>query len=177
MGRRDPLRHPRPRGRGRGLIVGALLLTLPAGAVSAQSCPPLPPTPWVINARAIDGDSLIEVGTRREVRLFGYDAPELRTGSPVALEATIWLQRLVGEHPVKCRPIEHDRYCRVVAICHTPDGGNLSYNMLAAGMGWMMRKYVYGTAYDADVAARLENGELLARKARRGVWRDVPLAP
>lgn len=111
-------------------------------------------------ARVVDGDSLIVAGI--EVRLFGIDAPELsqtcmrgarawHCGS----EAAEALRAASRGKEVVCRPREHDRYGRTVALCHAA-GLDLGAAMVKGGFA-----LAYGS-YEAD--------EREARDARRGIW-------
>jgi endonuclease YncB( thermonuclease family) len=111
-------------------------------------------------ARVVDGDSLVVAGT--EIRLFGIDAPELyqtctRAGEAwrCGAEAARTLRTAIGGREVACRPREHDRFGRTVAVCHA---GELD---LAAAMIKGGYAVSYG-AYEVD--------EREARDARRGIW-------
>jgi endonuclease YncB( thermonuclease family) len=111
-------------------------------------------------ATVIDGDSLRVAGI--EVRLFGIDAPEfrqicMRAGHPLACgrAATRFLERLTDERELHCRPREHDRYGRTVALCFVGEI-DLGAAMVRAGQA-----VAYG-AYQSE--------EREARAARRGIW-------
>lgn len=82
----------------------------------------------LLTAIAIDGDTL-RIGDER-IRLFGIDAPERSDpGGPAATSA---LQRLL-DLGVTCEAVDTDRYGRTVAMCFTPDGGDVSCAMVAMG--------------------------------------------
>lgn len=69
-------------------------------------------------ARVIDGDT-IKIGDKR-IRLWGIDAPEL--SEPGGKEAKAFLQGLLLDTKVSCRPRGADRYKRTVAQCFRPRG-------------------------------------------------------
>ncbi len=117
--------------------------------------------------RVVDGDTL-DIGTSRNVRLHGIDAPELRqtcthpefgeTGC--GRQARAHLKALIGPMPVTCRTEDFDRkYQRVVATCFAGDV-NLSQAMVADGYARAYSRY--SRAYVAE--------ERAAKAASNGLW-------
>ena len=93
---------------------------------------------WVI-----DGDSLrvtLKNRTKREVRLFGINAPELSTYA--GRRAKSYMLKLIKQDRyVKCTKVDVDRYKRHVSIC-TNRTGDLAENMLKAGHAIVYNKYI-----------------------------------
>jgi endonuclease YncB( thermonuclease family) len=111
-------------------------------------------------ARVIDGDSLIVAGG--EIRLYGVDAPELRQTClrggfawNCGAEAAAALRAATAGREVLCRPRDHDRFGRTIAVC-TAGGVDLGAAMVKGGLAVAL------DAYTAD--------EREARDARRGIW-------
>jgi endonuclease YncB( thermonuclease family) len=115
--------------------------------------------------RVLDGDSLRREAL--EIRLYGIDAPEYRQHCrdgagqdyECGRQAAEVLRQMIGGGDVACRPVETDRYGRLVALC---SAGKLALNeeMVLAGWAVAYRRHT-------DRFARLE---ALARAARRGIW-------
>lgn len=123
-------------------------------------------------ATVIDGDSIIVAG--RSVRLHGIDAPELDQTfvwrgrdilcGTMALAA---LEALTAGIALRCQPVDHDQYGRIVAKCFSPAGIDLNRRMVSAG--WALAYRRYSTDYvDAENEARL---------ARRGMWKGSFMNP
>jgi endonuclease YncB( thermonuclease family) len=110
-----------------------------------------------------DGDTL-RCGADR-IRLFGVDAPEVRRGQtpaePFAYEARDELVRLTRGR-VGCRPVDRDRYGRIVAKCWSSESPDLNAALIRSGFATEYRRYSKG------FYAREEEQ---ARVARRGQWR------
>ncbi|MCA9522148.1 MAG: thermonuclease family protein [Myxococcales bacterium] len=116
-----------------------------------------------------DGDSLIvrpSNGRELRVRLSGIDAPELR--QPFGPEARQFLRRRVWRRRVSLQIRGRDRYRRVVAVVRL-GRLNLNRELVARGYAWCYRRY----ARDRELF-RLE---ALARRARRGLWRQRKPTP
>ena len=63
-----------------------------------------------------------------------------------------------------------DRYGRLIVWAYTPDGEDVSAEMLKAGLSWHFRKYDNSAIY-----SQLENE---ARKNRFGIWPEAnPVSP
>lgn len=128
--------------------------------------------PWKGKCVGItDGDTVkvLRDGVSIRIRLHGIDAPE--AGQPFGRRARELVGELVFNQTVSVRPIEFDRYRRVVAEVILPDGRSLNREIIRAGMAWWYRKY-------AATDAELKRLEAEARGARRGLWADhEPVAP
>lgn len=114
-----------------------------------------------------DGDTL-RCGADR-IRLYGVDAPEVRSGKkpaePLAYEARDLLLSLTRGR-VGCRVVDADRYGRHVARCWSSATPDINAAMIRSGLTTEWRAYskgVYATAQDE------------AKAAGRGFW--APNAP
>jgi len=127
-----------------------------AGFVSAQE--------FGGSVRVVDGDTLDLGGMR--VCLHGIDAPELGQhctcpdgvrwdcGTWVAAHVRAW----IGAREVTCKPVDTDRYGRVVARCDV-QGHDIGRQLVRDGLAVAYRKY--SMAYDPD--------EKAAEAAQRGL--------
>jgi endonuclease YncB( thermonuclease family) len=110
-----------------------------------------------------DGDTL-RCGADR-IRLFGVDAPEVRRGKtpaePFAYEARDELIRLTRGR-VGCRPVDQDRYGRIVAKCWSSESPDLNAALIRSGFATEYRRYSKGLYAREEEQARL---------ARLGRWR------
>ena len=116
--------------------------------------------------RIIDGDTIEVAGVR--IRLFGIDAPEMAQACewpnktiPCGEMAKAALLDLTAGSDVSCDPIEKDRYGRIVAVCTTDDGYDISQNMVYTGWALAYRKY----------SKRYVPIEDDARATKRGLWK------
>jgi endonuclease YncB( thermonuclease family) len=117
------------------------------------------------HAVVMDGDSL-RIGDDA-IRLAGIDAPELgqsctgpgNVGWACGLEAKRQLAERIGDKPVSCRQIKIDLYDRIVAICTTANGDDLSAAMARSG---------YALPDGSDPRYKAE--ETFARSAGAGMW-------
>jgi endonuclease YncB( thermonuclease family) len=124
------------------------------------------------DAQVKDGDSL-KLGAR-DIRLFGIDAPESRqmcaradgTPWPCGQVAAARLAELARQGPVRCRPMDNDRYGRLVSIC-TAGGVDLGGRLVAEGLA-----RAYTRFSDAYVELEAE-----ARAAGLGLWQGAAEAP
>lgn len=80
-------------------------------------------------ARAVDGDT-IAIGATR-VRIWGIAAPEYYESKGQA--ASRAMHRFVGGRRVDCRPLDTDRYGRIVARCAV-GGRDVGALMVASGL-------------------------------------------
>lgn len=149
--------------RGTGLIAGLLFL-LTTGAPAAPDTQAERES-FRGKARAKDGDSL-RVG-RREVRLWGIDAPEFdqscdRDGRSwdCGRAARAALASRVDGRVIVCVARDRDAYRRAVSVCRI-EGRSLNEWMVRQGWAVDYRRYS-GGAYAA--------AERQAAKARRGIW-------
>lgn len=148
------------------------LTWFPLWLVVLGGCPA--PSPDGYSARVVgvaDGDT-IEVahsGQSWRIRLHGIDCPERRQDfGEVARRFTA---DLAFGQTVQVRPIDRDRYGRVVAVVVLADGRVLNHELVRAGLAWWYRRY----APNDRALAALERA---ARRRRVGLWsRPEPVPP
>jgi len=119
-------------------------------------------------ARVVDGDTieLSHAGGRDRVRLYGVDCPE--RGQPYGSEAAAFTRRLApvgGPVTVHVRFALRDAFGRLRGEVVLPDGANLAYELLKAGLAWHFRPH---DAADPMLPYLEEN----ARAERKGLWAD-----
>ncbi len=130
-----------------------------------------------INGKAvqvIDGDSF-KVG-EEEFRIYGVDAPEYRqtckdekgTDWPCGKVARSGLDRVLRKEGHECAVRARDQFGRVVVLCTSETGQDLSGLLVAAGLA------ASGAHYDEVIYAKDERD---AQKARRGIWRGEFIRP
>ncbi len=118
----------------------------------------------------LDGDTieLLHNGHPERIRLKGIDCPEKK--QPFGQKAKQFTSSLIFGKTVTVVPSEKGRYGRTIGDVFLPNGGNLSYELVKAGLAWWYQKYS-----DDVVLAALE---LDAQLARRGLWIDPrPIPP
>jgi endonuclease YncB( thermonuclease family) len=124
--------------------------------------------------RVVDGDK-IEIAGRR-IHLFGIDAPEAVQRCRVenrpwscGRNATLALAGMIGTNWIACRERGDEPGIGSTAVCRIagPEGPDLARMMVAAG--WALARPDVSNAYVKD--------EMLARRARRGVWRGDFVRP
>ncbi|TXL72544.1 thermonuclease family protein [Vineibacter terrae] len=157
----------------------ALISTSSAAAPPGRDCGALPDASMIGEAHAIDGDTLAVLradGTRwPDVRLWGIQAPELRDArskleNPAGMRSRVALEDLLPGS-ITCRPIEWDRYCRVVARCATDATPDLSLTMLSAGEAYLFTTFAMGRNASLEIRTAYVAAERQARADRRGLWR------
>lgn len=111
--------------------------------------------------RVIDGDSLATVieGEEIKIRIHGIDAPEF--DQPEGAEATRTLRGLIEGHEATIKPVETDRYGRLVARIIREDGIDIGATMVRAGQA--LADIRYSTAYVRHQRAAAAEGA--------GFWR------
>lgn len=118
-----------------------------------------------------DGDTFTGLTAENEqvkVRIYAIDAPEKKQA--FGTKAKECLSDLIFGKTVTIKQQSKDRYGRTVAWVYTPDGKDVSAEMLRAGMAWHYTQYSQSAEYAAI--------EQEARQARRGLWSDKkPVAP
>lgn len=136
---------------------------------------PAPATAWPGRIVAVlDGDTIdvepSEGGQHIRVRLYGIDAPEKRqTGGESAKGFVFGF--LYHSVDVAEQDKSPDRYGRVVAIIHLPDGDTLQAAILRAGFAWVWPRY----CKNCQSWQELHDD---ARVSRRGLWAAPnPMAP
>jgi endonuclease YncB( thermonuclease family) len=114
--------------------------------------------PALAQVRVIDGDTFH--APDRKVRLFGIDAPEIR--SRCGQESRMALAGLLLRSgvPLRCERHDKDRYGRSVEQCFT-NGMDIGDAMVRAGWAADMPRYSKGLYAMAETDARLH---------RRGMW-------
>lgn len=139
----------------------------------ARGAPDHNPSEFTISgiASVTDGDSITVAGSR--VRLFGIDAPEGNqacrlNNQPWACGAvsSAQLRKLIGDATVRCRPIERDRYGRIVARCYVRDTDIQSWMVVH---GWAVAYSRYSGRYEPE--------QRHAQERRLGIWQgdfDLP---
>ncbi len=97
----------------------------------AESATPLPSEP-VIRGRAyvVDGDTVVIC--KKQIRLFGVDAPEIN--HPYGKKAKWALVSLCKGQTVRAEITDVDAYGRTVAKCYLSDGRDLSAEMVKLGL-------------------------------------------
>jgi len=128
---------------------------------------------------AVDGDTIVLLvdGQRYgEVRLFGIDAPELRSRvskeeTQAGLRARDALDRLLsaGGDQVRVIPIEHDHYCRIVGRIEV-DGHDLAEAMLRGGWAYVFTTWAFAKGRDPSLARSYVAVQREARNAATGLW-------
>jgi endonuclease YncB( thermonuclease family) len=125
-----------------------------------------------------DGDTIVvedRDSQRNKVRLFGIDAPERgRYGQPFAQKARKNLSDLVYRKIVRVEWHTYDGYGRMVARVWL-DGNDVGLHQVCSGYAWVFRRF----AEELTPTERksYEDCEQLARKERRGLWRDRKPVP
>lgn len=112
--------------------------------------------PFSRSGFVVDGDTL-GFGDAR-VRLFGIDAPE--SGQSQGRHATRAIKDLISGETLCVRPIERDRYGRIVARVYLEDGQDLAQVMVCEG--WARAATRYTSAYARDMHD--------AQCASKGLW-------
>lgn len=118
-----------------------------------------------------DGDTfwgLTKDNKQIKFRIFGIDAPEKHQA--FGKRSTQYFSNLIFGKTVGIKVQSTDYFGRLVVWVYTPDGNDVSAEMLKAGMAWHFKKYDKSKEY-----ASLENN---ARLKGIGLWKDNdPIAP
>jgi endonuclease YncB( thermonuclease family) len=120
----------------------------------------------------IDGDSLVvkHASEKKEVRLYGIDAPEFNQA--YGRQARKCLSALVLKKEVQVEPVTTDRYGRTVAKVHTRDGC-VNEQLIAQGCAWIYTRFC-----GPDEVKAWSSLEQNARQQGLGLWsRPDPVAP
>lgn len=160
-----------PRGFALPLGAAALVLVTTASIIATSWIEAMVdamfgPPPITGAARVIDGDTLEVSGAR--IRLAGIDAPELaqtcadgRGGETrCGRQVRAALAEFIGSDVVACRPLDRDRYDRVVAAC-AARGRDLGTWLVENGLA---------TALDGPRGRGFRSAEDKARAAGTGLW-------
>lgn len=128
-----------------------------------------------------DGDSftlLLDDETQQRVRLYGIDAPEMKSrrghrgegGQPYCRASKNHLSSLISGKRVRVASRGCDRYGRVLGIVSTDEVDDVNLEMIRSGMAW---HYAY---YDSTPA--YAQAEKQARSLHLGLWKDPqPVSP
>jgi micrococcal nuclease len=127
-----------------------------------------------------DGDTLTVRppggGDETRVRLIGVDAPELNSRDNGnrpdfwAADARDYLKRRAAGKDVTLRLEQthtRDRYRRLLAYVYVGDSHNLNLDLVRDGHAYADRRFPH------SMRAQFERAENEARRARRGLWKDV----
>ena len=129
--------------------------------------------------RVIDGDTLdlrpADGGPETRVRLLGVDAPELRSRDSNrpdhwAHEARRHAESRAEGEAVTLRLEQtetRDRYQRLLAYVYASDSDNLNLELVRNGHAYADRRFPHSMRH------QFERAENEARRARRGLWKDV----
>ncbi len=129
--------------------------------------------------RVVDGDTVrIRRGPADDevpVRLLGIDAPEMnyRSSDPpeyFAEQATNYLRSRVDQRSVilKLEPLKtRDQYNRLLAYLYLNETENVNLAMVRDGYAYADRRFPH------TFRSQFEQAEHEARRARRGLWKDV----
>ncbi|RMF91140.1 MAG: nuclease [Nitrospinota bacterium] len=129
--------------------------------------------PTSFSGRAVgitDGDTLqvLYRGKAVTVRLAGIDCPERR--QPYGKKAKQFTANLIFNRIVTVQVQGIGRYGRLIGQVRLPDGRNVNQELVKAGYAWWYRRYSNDPI--------LQQLELEARLARRGLWADpAPIPP
>lgn len=132
----------------------------------------------VVVKRVVDGDTLwLQDG--RKVRLIGVNTPELgkkgRQSEPFSVQAKQRLVELVGGSALirlKAGEDAKDRYGRLLAYVFTEKGLSVEVALVREGLG-----FAIAIPPNLSLLGCLQQAQLEARSARRGVWGDAYYAP
>lgn len=97
-------------------------------------------------SKITDGDTFTLSGTSRRLRVWGLDAPE--RDEPGGAAATEALRSLIAGQTLICDVRDLDRYDRIVGQCFLPDGRDITFEMIRAGVATEYCRYsrgYYGT--------------------------------
>ena len=79
----------------------------------------------------IDGDTFALHGNHPRIRIFGIDAPEMKTrGGP---ESRAQLVKFIQGKALECQIIDRDKYGRIVARCTLTGGADIGKLMIESG--------------------------------------------
>jgi endonuclease YncB( thermonuclease family) len=153
-------------------LLAAVLVAISTPAWS-KDCGPLPTT-FEGTAFTGDGDTIYGVGFKPGIRVWGMNAPELRDAQKeetvAGMQARARTADLLAEagHKARCEPIEWDGYCRVVAVCTTATGVDITLDLLQHGLAYGF--YLGRHPDKVDLALKYSMAEYEARKAKAGLW-------
>jgi endonuclease YncB( thermonuclease family) len=118
----------------------------PAGDPVSAVPPPTTERRLKGRAHVIDGDTVVI--DSEHLRLAGIDAPELE--DPYGRKAKWALVTLCKGQKISAHVIGQDHYGRTVAVCHLPDGRDLSAEMVKLGHAIDWPKFSGGKYADLE---------------------------
>ncbi len=143
------------------------MIVLPLQAANDRPASVPEEAKWVNVDRVVDGDTIVLMDKTR-VRLHGIDTPE--RDQPYGKQATSALDALIKTE-VFVEEKDTDRYWRLVGVLYTPEGLNVSLEMVCSGHAWWYERYA---KFDSD----LEDCQESAQETSLGLWADDdPVAP
>jgi micrococcal nuclease len=112
---------------------------------------------------------VVRLGKVERIRLHGLDCPE--KGQPYGDDVKEAISALVFAMEVTVEPYGKDKYGRIMADVLLADGTNVNHALVKEGRCWWSRK-------STPDNAELEQLELEAREAKKGLWEDPePIPP
>ncbi len=119
-----------------------------------------------------DGDTFKGLTKEEKIeiryRIYGIDAPEKK--QDFGAKSKDYLSELIAGKTVGIKTDSQDGYGRYIVWVYTPDGKDVSAEMLKAGMAWHYKEY--------DSSELYETLEIKAKKKKTGLWVDkAPVAP
>ena len=119
-----------------------------------------------------DGDTFKGLTKKEKIeikyRIYGIDAPEKK--QDFGVKSKEYLSELIAGKMVGIKTDSRDRYGRYIVRVYTPEGKDVSSEMLKAGMAWHYKEY--------DNSKLYETLEIEARKKHNGLWsHNRPIAP
>ena len=126
---------------------------------------------YVTVLKIVDGDTFmgLTIDSRKVLfRLQGVDAPE--KDQPFSEKSKKKLKKLIKGKVIGIKVKGNSKNGRLMVLAYTPEGKDVSAEMLKAGFSWHFRKY--------DNSAFYSQLETEARKNRFGLWTEAnPIAP
>lgn len=183
----DPM-HPRIRRRRRvrRVTFATLLLLALSAVLDRAGVFRYPGDDWrhfdqksFVVTRVVDGDTLdvrpAVGGKETRVRLLGVDAPELHSretgrADHWAHEARRYAESRAGGKAITLRLEQtetRDRYSRLLAHVYVSDSDHLNLGLVRDGQAYADRRFSHSMRH------QFERAENEARRARRGLWKEV----
>ena len=120
-----------------------------------------------------DGDTVTVVDENvhvERIRVYGIDCPE--SDQPFGLWAQLRTLWEVWARPINLKPVERDRYGRLVSRVQKGDE-DLSAVLVSAGLAWVYARYC-----QKPICSTWQDMEKRARRVGRGLWKEpAPIPP
>lgn len=114
-------------------------------------------------ARVHDGDSL-RIG-KKQIRLYGIDAPELEQYCRrddiefnCGIESRDYLIKITRNKEIHCQNVGIDYYKRLLSKCYDRDGNDINKKMVIEGMAFAYDRYYWGYVPAELMAKIMGNG-------------------